>query len=224
DLLHGPAAVDLDGVAGDVARGVRHQEGGGAGQFVVLDEHTLGHRLEHDVADHLRFGDAAGAGLVGDLPGDQRGLHVGRAEGVDGDVGVGGFQGDHLGEADEAVLGGDVGALVRAGDQGVDRADVDDAAEAALAHARQHGAGEAGDADQHHLHQEVPLGDGEVFQRGDVLQAGVVDQYVDRARDRGQGGGDAVVGGDVEHQRFGRAAGVADAGGDGVGGVQVHVG
>src|SRR5690606_3659927 len=112
----------------------------------------------------------------------------------------------------------------RAGDQRVDRADVDDAAEAALAHAGQHGAGQAGDADQHHLHQEVPLGDRELFQRGDVLQAGVVDQYVDRARDRGQGGGDAVVGGDVQDQGFGRTAGFADARGDRVGGFAVDVG
>ena len=40
------------------------------------------------------------------------------------------------------------------------------------------------DADQHHLNQEVPLRHRELLQRRDVLQAGVVDQHVDRARQR----------------------------------------
>ena len=159
------------------------QERGDAGEFVEADEHALGHRLEHHVADHLRFGNAARARLVGDLLVDQRGFHVGRADRVDGDVGVGGLQRDDLGEAEQAVLGRDVGALVGTGDQRVDRADVDDAAEAAFAHAGQNGAGQARDADEHHLHQEVPLLHRELLQRRDVLQPGVVDQHVDRTRD-----------------------------------------
>ena len=47
------------------------------------------------------------------------GFQVGRADRVDGDVGVGGFQCQHLGKAQQAVLGRDIGALVAAADQRV---------------------------------------------------------------------------------------------------------
>jgi hypothetical protein len=48
-----------------------------------------------------------------------------------------------FGEAEQAVLGRHVGALVLAGDQRMDRADVHDAAEAARAHAGQRGTRES---------------------------------------------------------------------------------
>jgi hypothetical protein len=96
----------------------------------------------------------------------------------------------------------------------VDAADVDDAAVAALAHARQHRPGQAGHADQHDLDQEIPLVDRELFQRRDMLQAGVVDQHVHRAGDRGQRMGDAGIGGHVQHHGLGRAARGPDLRGD----------
>ena len=105
----------------------------------------------------------------------------------------------------------------------MDAADVDDAAEAAFAHARQHGAGQAGHADQHHLHEEVPLFDGEVLQRRHMLQAGVVDQHVDGARDRRERGIDAVLGGDVQRDGFCRTTVGADLRRDRLGGRQVEV-
>src|SRR5581483_5652284 len=63
----GPAAIDNDRLAGDVARAGRDQERGDAGELRERDEHALGHRLEHDPADDLRLRDAAHAGLLGDL-------------------------------------------------------------------------------------------------------------------------------------------------------------
>ena len=95
---------------------------------------------EQHVADHLLAADAARLGGVADLVLDQRRPHVAGADRVAGDVVLGAFERDRLGQADHAVLGGDVGALERRGDQTVGRRDVDDAAEAGLLHRRERGA------------------------------------------------------------------------------------
>lgn len=136
---------------------------------------------------------------------------------------VGGFQCDDLGQADQAVLGGDIRALVRAGDQRVDAADVDDAPVAGRAHAGQERAAEPRGAGQHHIHQQGPALHREIFQRGNLLQAGVVDQHLRRARHARQGLRDAVVIGHVQRQRFGRAAGVAQALRGAFGRRQIHI-
>ena len=93
-------------------------------------------RQQH-VADDLLARDAVRLGLAVDLRLDQRRVDIARADRVAGDVGFGGLQRGHLGQADDAVLGRDIGRLERRGDEPVRRGDIDDAAELVLAHRRQ---------------------------------------------------------------------------------------
>ena len=172
---------------------------------------------------HLGFGDPAGPRLLGDLLVDERRLHVARADRVDRDVGVRGLERDHLGEPDQAVLCGDVRALERTPDQGVNAPDVDDAPRAALAHPGQDRARQPRDADEHHLDEEGPVADRKLLQRSDPLQTGVVDQDVDRLREPPHRGGDALVRGHVQRDRLRRAAGRADRRRDGLRLVEVNV-
>src|SRR5690606_1933239 len=95
----------------------------------------------------------------------------------------------HLGQADDAVLGGDVGRLRVRCDQSVDRGDVDDATVTACLHAGQgaaHGVegGREVDGDD-----RIPLGYRERLHPRHMLDAGVVDQDVD-APETLFGGGD----------------------------------
>ena len=84
----------------------------------------------------------------------------------------------------------------------MDRAHVDDASEAAPAHARQRGAREHGAAGQHHGDEDLPAFARELLQRCDMLQPGIVDQQVRPLRlQRGDCGIDALLRGDVETQR-----------------------
>ena len=78
----------------------------------------------------------------------------------------------------EPVLGADVGGLVRRGAVAVDAGDVDDPAEAAVVHPGQQPAGEPERRLEHQpVDQPEPLGL-EVLERGDVLDAGGVDEDV----------------------------------------------
>ena len=118
------------------------------------------------------------AGLVGDLPLDQGGTDVAGADGVAGDAATGRLQGDHLGEALEAVLGRHVGRLVRRRAVAVHRGDVHEPAEATLVHAREQRPGQPERRLEHQpLDEPEPLGV-EVLHRRHVLHAGVVDQDV----------------------------------------------
>ena len=56
-----------------------------------------------------------------------------------------------------------------------------------------------------------------------MLQAGIVDQHVDGARDRRECGIDAVLRGDVQRDRFGRTALCTDLRRHGFGGLQVEI-
>jgi len=69
-------------------------------------------------------------GLVGDLLFYQRRAHVGGADRVGGDTAGAALERDRLGQALQAVLGRDVGALVRRGAQAVHGGDVIDPADA----------------------------------------------------------------------------------------------
>jgi len=66
-LLDGPATVDHDGLAGDVAGTVADQERDDPIQFRNGDENAFRHGLEHDLADHLILADTVLLRLVGDL-------------------------------------------------------------------------------------------------------------------------------------------------------------
>ena len=56
-----------------------------------------------------------------------------------------------------------------------------------------------------------------------MLQAGIVDQHVDGARDRRECGIDAVLRGDVQRDRFGRTALCADLRRDRLGCLKVEI-
>ena len=99
----------------------------------TVAKRLVGWFFEEHVADDRVAGDVVRLRLIVDLLLDQRRPDIAGADRVGGDAVLGAFQRDHLGEADHAVLGGDIGRLERRGDQAVRRGDVDDAAVAALA-------------------------------------------------------------------------------------------
>jgi hypothetical protein len=117
-----------------------------------------------------------------------------------------------LAQADQPVLGRQVGGLVDRGHQAVHRGNVDDAAPAALAHARQHRLHDVEGRGQVDGEDRVPALDREVLDRAGVLDAGVVDHDVDRperARGRVDQAGGLVGAGQVGlHVGAARAAGL----------------
>ncbi len=137
-------------------------------------------------ADHLLARNAVALGLAVDLLLDKRGQDIARADGVAGDAGFGAFQRSHLGEADHAMLGGDIGRLEGRGDQAVRRGGVNDPAPAARLHAGDDEPGGVEGRAQVDRQDGVPFLGRELFQWGDELDAGVVDQDVDLA-ERGAG-------------------------------------
>ena len=83
----------------------------------MLMNTPFGMGLSMMVIDDLLFRDTVIAGLVGDLFFHQWRLDVSGADRIDGDVGIGGFQRDDLGESDQAMLCSHIGAFVGAGHQ-----------------------------------------------------------------------------------------------------------
>ena len=119
-LLDRVAAVDHQQLAGDVAGVVAGQEEDGPGHLFRL--RRAAHRRV-EAADVLAVGLRAGGDPAG-------------ADGVDRHAVLGHVEGQAARHAEHAGLGGAVGRLLRVGDHGAgDRADVDDAAVAALDHA-----------------------------------------------------------------------------------------
>ena len=126
----GPAAVHAEVGAGDRRRLVAAQEQRQRRDLFGRDE-PLG-RLggEQHVVDHLLAGQAAGLHRVGDLVLDQRRPDIAGRDAIDGDAVARGLQRDRLGEARDAMLGGDIGRLVGRGDEAVRPRGVDDPAPA----------------------------------------------------------------------------------------------
>ena len=180
--LRGPAAVHEVGLAVDGVGAGTAQEGDQAGHLVGLDEPLHRRAGQQDLVEDPALGDAVTAGLVGDLALDERGAHVARAHRVAGDAPVGPLQRDDLGEPLQAVLGADVGGLVRRGAVAVrPREMCTMRPQPALVHAGQHGAGQQERGVQHHPVDELEGRGVEVLHRGHVLQPGVVHQDVDTA-------------------------------------------
>ena len=123
-LAGDPAGVDGVGGAGDGSGGVGGEELGEGGYLVRIDQALDGGGFEHDLLDNVIDGDAARLRLVFNLLLYESRTHVAGADGVDGDAELADFEGNRLGEADEAVLGRVIGGLVRAGDEAVNRGDV----------------------------------------------------------------------------------------------------
>ena len=125
--------------------------------------------------------DAARLGGLRDLLLHERRQHVAGADRIAGDAVLGSLERHRLGEAEDAVLGRDVGRLERRGDQPVRRGDVDDAAPLARLHAGHDGAGRMECRGQIDGDDRVPFGRRERLDRLDVLDAGIVDEHVDLA-------------------------------------------
>ena len=112
---------------------------------ISLVQHLLGHRAHHLGAD------------------------IARADGVDGDAERGALLRQRLGEADRRRLGGRVVGLAELALLAVDRADVDDPAELALAHALDDRPGhveQAVDVGRDHLAATAPGSSGATWRRG----------------------------------------------------------
>ena len=91
---------------------------------VVNSQHRL--LFAQQVFARLLDRDALGGGARLDLPLHQRGQHPAGADRVAGDAVICGLYRHHLGQADEPVLGRDIGRLFAAGDEPVRRGNVDD--------------------------------------------------------------------------------------------------
>ena len=144
---------------------------------------------------------AVGLGLIIDLVFDQRRQHITGVDRVDGDVGLGDFQGDRFCQPHDPVLGHDIGRLVGRGDQSMGRTQVDDPAPVAFLHAGQ------GRFDRvpvrHHVDGDNRLEPvvRKILDRRDMLDTGIVDQNIDAsegffgvAHHRGDGVGFGHVG------------------------------
>ena len=162
-----------------------------AGAVAAQPQHRRRHLFRLDEAA-LRIGRGeacarllgAAAGLLDDAL-DRFLQHVGfdeaRADRVDGDAGLGGFGGQRPHQADDAVLGRDIGRDIGVALQAGGRGDEDDAAASALRHAGQrrlHGQERAGQVD---VERALPVGERGPVRRCAAGHAGIGDDDVERA-------------------------------------------
>src|SRR5215211_5010376 len=115
--VRGPAAVDWQRRPGDRSRGFAREEDRQRADLLDGREALVRLLREKHVADHLLAGDPMRLRLAFDLRLDERRPDVARADGIAGDVLLGGLERRHLGEADDAVLCRHIGGLERRGDE-----------------------------------------------------------------------------------------------------------
>src|SRR4029079_2170479 len=105
-LLDEPTVADDERLAGErVGREGREEEGDG-GDVGGRRELAVDGVAEHHLLDDLLLAYAELPGLFGDLLGDERRADEPGTDDVGAHLVLGAFLGDHLGEADQAVLGG----------------------------------------------------------------------------------------------------------------------
>src|SRR5262249_18448404 len=107
------------------------------------------------------------------------GIDVTGADGVDGDAAACALLRQRLGEADLAGLGGGVVRLAHLALLAVDRGDVDDAAELALAHALDHRAAHVEQRAEIGVDDGAPLVRLHAVEHGVARDPGIVDDDVD---------------------------------------------
>src|SRR5580698_1001510 len=152
---------------GNVTGFFRGEEGDAAGDLIGHAEPSdrdAGDDLLQDVLRHRR---------------NHLGVDIAGRDGVDRDALLGVFLRQRLGEADHAGLGGRIVGLANLALLAVDRRDVDDAAEVALAHALDDVAGHVEDRGEVDADDLAPLLLGHAVQHRIAGDAGVVDQGVD---------------------------------------------
>ncbi len=226
-LVHAPAVAGDDGLAGECGRGEGGQEQREIGDIGGGGELAIHGVFQHHVFNHLVLADVQFFGLLGNLLFHQRGTHKARADDVRAHALGPAFLGQHSRQPQQAVLGGDVGALELAGLVRMHRAHINHHAAFLGIHARQHRLGGKKGAVEVDGEQLFPIGEGEVFDGIDDLDAGVRHQNVHRAEglgDRRAAGVYLRFVGHVHRHAHGFAAGLVDGFGGGVGGVEVQVG
>src|SRR5690606_14155513 len=148
---------------------------------------TLAGQPRDHVGDFLAFSEPSDRDL-GDDPGqdllvhgaDHLGVDVAGGDAVDGHALAGVLQRQRLGEADHPGLGGGIVGLADLALLAVDRADVDDAPPAAVAHAVDHLPGHVEHAVHVHPDHVGPLVGGHLVEEAVAGDAGVVDQHIHR--------------------------------------------
>ena len=91
------------------------------------------------------------------------------------------FKRNGLGQAGDAVLGGDISRFERRRDQRMRRRRIDDAAPALFLHQRHGGADAVKCRRQIDRDDRIPFLDRKILDRRDELDAGIVDENIDRA-------------------------------------------
>src|SRR5690606_11959257 len=179
------AGRPIDGLPAHVVAAIDVQVGAGDPGGLFGDQES------HRVGDLLRPSQAAGRDVGHDLGADvlrhghdHVGGHVTGGYGVDRDAqaGVLACQGD--GEPVHAGLGRSVVGLAVLALEAIDRADLDDPAPLALAHALDHRTGDVEHRVEVGVDHLVPLLGGHAVEGGVAGDAGVVDQDLDRAQRR----------------------------------------
>ena len=167
-----------NGRAVDERRLLGTQECNHLGDLLGLDK-TLDCRLgEHDVPHHLLGVDAVRTCLVGYLPFDQRSSHICRAHGVRGDPARAALQRDHFRKSLQPMFCRDVGSLVWRRTVPMHRRNVHDPAVTPLVHCREDSPHDTKRRLEHHpKHRRKPVRR-EIFNRGDSLETGVVNDNV----------------------------------------------
>lgn len=205
----GPASVYCEGVAIDeAALGGITEEEDGAGDVVGGGE--AGHG---DAAYDVVVG-VGGAGLVEVV---HLGFDPAGADGVGADTVGSPLGGESSGEADEAVLGGVVGAAVADAGETGDGGDVDDASLPLLEHEGAEAAREEEGCDEVDFEDAAEVGGGDLLGGGDEADACVVDEDVGAApafTDGFDAVGDEGFVGDVAEELF--AVGLRSYGGTGL--------
>ena len=165
--------------------------------------------------------------MFGDLLVDQGGAHETRANDVCAHAMLGALLRDHLGEADQSMLGGHVGPLQHRCLFRVHRPHIDDAATRALfVHPLQHGAGGEKRAVEVDAQKLLPVRELEFIERGDDLDAGIAHEHVDLSEllDRACHAGLDLLFVRHVHDDADRLAGVAELRRRRVGGLLIQIG
>ena len=136
---------------------------------------------QHHIIDDLLFGHVARFHCGGNLLFHQRRPDIAGRNAIYRYAKSGQFQRGGFGQAGNAMLGRDIGGFERRSHQRMGRSRVDDAAPFARLHARNgcpQGVKGRGQVDGQNL---IPFLDGKFFDRCHILDAGIVDQNVERA-------------------------------------------
>jgi hypothetical protein len=119
---------DDQGLASQRIRGEGGEKQRRLGDILDGRELAIDGFLQHDIFDDFLLGDPKGLGLFRNLLFDQWRADKAGADDVGSHAMRGAFLGDNPGEADQAMLGGDIRRLEHRGFLGMDRAHVDNAA------------------------------------------------------------------------------------------------